>query len=119
MPPPALAEPNCVTLVTLMPPKSDPAIVPELLMPPKKLATLSTRIAVRAAEIMPELKMPPPALAEPNWVTLVILMPTSLIGEAIVPLLVMPPKKLVTPLIRIPVSPAVIVPELLTPPKKV
>ena len=27
------------------------------------------------AEIVPELKMPPPALAEPNWVTWVTLMP--------------------------------------------
>ena len=74
MPPPALAEPNCVTLVTLMP-KVAPEIVPELLMPPKKLATPPTTIAVWAAEIVPELKMPPPALAEPNCVTLVTLMP--------------------------------------------
>ena len=39
MPPPALAESNCVTLVTLMPWPWVAAIVPELVMPPKKLVT--------------------------------------------------------------------------------
>src|SRR5580693_4180851 len=65
-------------------------------MPPKKLATPPTRIAVWAADMVPELTMPPPALAEPNCVTLVTLMPMSRVA-AIVPALVMPPKKLATP----------------------
>ena len=67
-------------------------IVPELLMPPKKLVTPLNTSPVSFAEILPELKMPPPALAAPNWVTSVTLMPMSLVAT-IVPELLMPPEK--------------------------
>ena len=42
-------------------------IVPELLMPPAKVETLTTLMPVAPAEIVPLLVMPPPALEEPNW----------------------------------------------------
>ena len=114
MPPPALAEPNCVTLVTLMPPKSDAADRAGIADAAEKARrSPPTTIAVWAAEIVPELKMPPPALAEPNCVTLVTLMP--LFAAEIVPELLMPPKKLATPPTRCRWH-AEIVPELKMPP---
>ena len=96
MPPPALAEPNCVTLVTLMPMSRVAAIVPEFLMPPKKLAmpptkmplwlgrdragigdaaeerlaTFSTAIAVTPRDRTGIGDAAAEQLAEPNWVPL-------------------------------------------------
>jgi len=49
------------------------------------------------AEMTPELVMPPPALLEPKTVAELTSMPAPC-GATIVPLLAMPPKKVVTPL---------------------
>ena len=58
MPPAAVAVPNCATSMTPMP--ATPAeIVPELLMPPRKLAVSITAMPVLNAVIWPELLMLP------------------------------------------------------------
>src|SRR5579872_3439629 len=88
---PALAELNCPTLPTPRP-MFPPEIVPELVMLPKNVETPVTSMpSSMLARMAPELLMPPAVLAEPNWVTLLILMPLP--WPEIVPELPMPPAK--------------------------
>jgi hypothetical protein len=91
-------------------------IVPELLMPPEKVPTPSTKMPAAPAEIVPELVMPPPALLLPNWatpLTTIPLLPAVIVPE---PELLMPSEKVLTRRMSMAVDITEIVPELVMPP---
>src|SRR5579885_1236350 len=107
-----------VTALTRMPLKPVLLIVPLLVMPPRNVPTVPTVTAVPPALIVPELTMPPPAVLTPNCATLVTAMPCPSAPAEIVPPLLMLPSKVDTPLTRMPPPAAEIVPALLMPPEK-
>jgi hypothetical protein len=81
-------------------------------MPPVKLPTfLETSIAALLTEMAPVLVMPPPGPPEPNIATRLTTIPCDF--AVIVPLLLIPPVKVVTSLIWMPLEPAAILPPLL------
>jgi hypothetical protein len=101
--------PKIATLSTKMPRFDFETIFPLLLMPPAKVVALVTKIPLEWAETVPVLMMPPPEPVLPRIATPPTKMPRPDF-ETILPLLLIPPAKVVVLAIKIPLECAEIVP---------
>ena len=101
-------------LSTKMPTRPVEVIVPALMMPPVKVVTRLISMPLEPATILPLLLLRiSPEKSE------ALSTPWALVLDIIVPLLVIPPRKVVTVLRKMPVKAVEIVPLFVMPPRKV
>jgi hypothetical protein len=103
-------------LSTKMPTRPVEVIVPALMMPPVKVVTSLISMPLEPATILPLLLL---RISPEKSEALSTKMPWALVLDIIVPLLVIPPRKVVTVLRKMPVKAVEIVPLFVMPPRKV
>jgi hypothetical protein len=103
-------------LSTKMPTRPVEVIVPALMMPPVKVVTSLISMPLEPATILPLLLL---RISPEKSEALSTKMPWALVLDTIVPLLVIPPRKVVTVVRKMPVKAVEIVPLFVMPPRKV